>query len=185
MQESYAGNLLIAVPDLPDTNFYRTVVFMIEHSDDGAIGVVLNRPANVTLADLWDKLNGNLEVQRDAPVYVGGPVNGPVLALHNQYQYSESTIIDGVFMTMARDQLNRLMMDEGGEVKVFSGYSGWAPKQLENEIERGGWLLLDAEPNHVFGSPDELWKSVSHKVGNDIMLPRVLRGQNFGDPNLN
>ena len=185
MRESYAGNLLIAVPDLPDTNFFRTVVFMIEHSEDGAIGVILNRPANVKLVDLWDELNSEITVQRNAPVFVGGPVNGPVLALHNQYMHSETQIIDGVYMTMASDRLNRLMMDEGGDVKVFSGYSGWASNQLENEVAQGGWLLMDAQPNHVFGSPDELWKSVSRKVGNDIMLPGMLRGQNFGDPNMN
>ena len=92
MRESYAGNLLIAVPDLPDTNFFRTVVFMIEHSEDGAIGVILNRPANVKLVDLWDELNSEITVQRNAPVFVGGPVNGPVLALHNQYMHSETPV---------------------------------------------------------------------------------------------
>ena len=183
--ESHAGRLLIAVPDLPDTNFYRTVVFMIEHSDDGAIGVILNRPAEVTLVDLWKKLNHDTEVRRDTKVFVGGPVNGPVLALHNHMQFSDSTVMDGVYMTMASDQLNQLVSDESGELKVFSGYSGWAPNQLESEIERGGWLLLDAEPNHVFGGCDELWKSVCDKVGNDIMLPGILRQQEFGDPNLN
>ena len=183
--DSYSGQLLIAVPDLPDTNFFRTVVFMIEHTPDGAIGVVLNRPADVTLAELWDKLNSDTEVHRNAPVFHGGPVNGPVLALHNQMQFSDSHVMDGVYMTMASDQLNRLMSDDQGQVKVFSGYSGWAPNQLESEIERGGWLLLDANPDHVFGSSDELWKSVCDKVGNEIMLPEMMRKQNLGDPNLN
>ncbi len=88
-------------------------------------------------------------------------------------------------MTMASDQLNQLVSEDRGELRVFSGYSGWAPNQLEAEIERGGWLLLDAEPNHVFGSSEQLWKSVCDRVGNEIMLPGMLRQQDYGDPNLN
>lgn len=183
--DSLTGKLLIAIPSLPDANFYRTVVFLIEHSDGGAIGVVLNRPANVRLDQLWDKLSPELSVERRDAVYIGGPVQGPILALHNQYALSETHVMDGVYMTMSGEKLNQLVMEPDCELKTFTGYSGWAPDQLESEIDRGGWLLLPAEPRHVFGDSEQLWKDVCAKVGDEIMLPAAVKKKSPGDPNLN
>jgi putative transcriptional regulator len=181
----HTGKLLIAIPSLPDANFFRSVVFMIEHSDDGAIGVVLNRPANVRVDQLWEKLAPELDVERKESVYLGGPVQGPVLALHDNYAFSERSVIDGVYMTMSGEKLNQLVMEPNGKLKAFTGYSGWAPGQLEAEIERGGWLLASAEPKHVFGDCNELWKDVCAEVGDEIMLPIAVKNRVSGDPNLN
>lgn len=183
--ELQTGKLLIAIPSLPDTNFYRTVVFLIEHSDDGAIGVVLNRPAKVRVDQLWDKLAPTLEVDRRDAVFLGGPVQGPVLALHDNYALSERPVIDGVYMTMSGDKLNQLVMEPTGKLKAFTGYSGWAPGQLESEIERGGWLLANAQPGHIFDDCDELWKEVCSQLGDEIMLPLAVKNRFPGDPNLN
>jgi len=183
--DSQGGKLLIAVPDLSDSNFFRTVVLVIEHSADGAIGVVLNRPSEVKLACLWEGLDSDTHVERDGIVYIGGPVTGPLLALHDHYGFSDTRVIDGVYMTMASDQLNRLVGQKVGNLKVFSGYSGWAANQLDREIESGGGLLVDAKPSHVFDPRDQLWKSVCDHLGHEIMLPRFLRQKNLGDPDLN
>jgi putative transcriptional regulator len=168
--KSFAGQLLIAIPDLGDTNFFRTVVLLIEHTTDGAVGVVLNRPGNMTLKKLWNALAAEIPVKRLDFVHIGGPVQGPILALHNEGDWSDSQVIDGVYMTMAGEILNHLVSDTKCQLKTFTGYSGWGPNQLESEIKRGGWLLHPAEPRHVFCQSHELWKDVCESVGREIMF---------------
>ncbi len=168
--KSLAGKLLIAIPDLSDSNFFRTVVLLIEHSRDGAVGVVLNRPGNMPLKKLWSALAVGIQVKRRDCVHIGGPVQGPILALHDQVDGSDSQVIDGIYLTMSGDKLNHLVSDSNCKLKVFSGYSGWGPNQLESEIEGGGWLLHPAEPRHVFCDSAELWKDVCESVGNTVMF---------------
>lgn len=168
--KSLAGTLLIAIPDLGDSNFFRAVVLMIEHSREGAVGVVLNRPGNMSLRKLWNALAAEIPVKRQDRVHIGGPVQGPILALHNEVDWSDSQVIDGVYLTMSGEKLNHLVADSSCQLKAFTGYSGWGPNQLESEIEAGGWLLYPAEPGHVFCDSVELWKDVCESVGNNIML---------------
>lgn len=183
--ESTAGKLLVAIPELPDSNFFRTVVFMIEHNEEGAMGVVLNRPTSVTIGDLWQKLNPDVAVYADGNVHVGGPVSGPIIAIHDQFSLIDETIIDDVYMTMDRDRLNQLIANAEINLRIYSGYSGWAPDQLEDELQCGGWLVAPAKAQDIYGSPDQLWKSVCERVGNDIMMPGLPDLPSGGDPNLN
>lgn len=183
--ESFTGRLLIAIPDLPDSNFFRTVVFMIDHSDEGAMGVILNRPLNMKVDELWDKLNPNLVVDCDANIYLGGPVKGPVIAIHNDYNFMDNEVIDSVFVTMSSERLNDLITKEEISLRIFTGYSGWGPGQLEMEIESGGWLVADATSRDPFLAPDNLWKNICDRVGRDIIMPKNLLGDGTGDPNLN
>ena len=183
--DSLAGKLLVAIPDLPDSNFYRTVVFVIEHSDEGAMGVVLNRPSNVDLYDLWQQFDSDVEVYVDGKVHVGGPVKGPILALHDQFSLTDELIIDDVYITTSSDRLNQLVCDSNIQFKAFSGYSGWGPKQLDSELEHGGWLVADATANDIYGHPDLLWKSVCERVGKNILFPGLPDLPMGGDPNLN
>lgn len=182
---SSAGKLLIAIPELPDSNFYRTVVFVIEHSDEGAMGVILNRPTNVKLSELWEKLHFDSDVTSGDAVHLGGPVEGPVLALHDQLRISDVEVIEQVFMTMNGERLNELVMENKGRMKVFSGYSGWGPGQLEMEIESGGWLLTDAKPADIFDSSESMWKRVCEQFGQEIMFPSGIHHDKQIDPGLN
>lgn len=183
--KSTTGKLLIAIPELPDSNFFRTVVFVIEHSDEGAMGVILNRPTNVKLSELWEKLQFETKVASDDAVHLGGPVEGPVLALHDQFRISDIEVIDSVFMSMASERLNELVTEEKVQMKVFSGYSGWGPGQLDMEIESGGWLLMDAHSKDIFDSSDTMWKRVCEQFGQDIMFSSGIRRQEKIDPGLN
>lgn len=170
--ESLVGQLLIAIPELPDSNFFRSVVLMLQHSEDGASGVVLNRPSNITVATVWDQISTEV-CNSEQTVNVGGPVEGPLIALHPSLALGEVQILPGLFMSISRENLNQLVTQDKHQFRIYSGYAGWAPQQIESEIERGGWLTIRAEFEHVFDSPDELWKNVCAEVGHDIMLPEL------------
>ena len=189
--ESFEGKLLIAVPDLQDTNFFRSVVLVLHHDQFGASGVVLNRPSDTRVSDLTAQLDFSVESEAMLAerLHVGGPVEGPVIVLHNDRDLSEQKIIPGVFMSTRKDLVEQLLATEGVELRLFSGYSGWSPEQLENEVELGGWLLLDAKRDHVFSSTERLWKVVCDQFGDDVCrLPpgqRDQRGEEDFDPELN
>lgn len=184
----FEGKLLIAVPDLQDTNFFRSVVLVLHHDQFGASGVVLNRPSDTLVSDLSSQLEITVESESvlSQRLHVGGPVDGPVIVLHNDRDLSEETIIPGVFMSTRKDLVEQLLSTNGVEMRLFSGYSGWSSEQLENEVEVGGWLLLDAQLDHVYSSPESLWKVVCDQFGDDVcqLPPRQRSGGEF-DPGLN
>ncbi len=180
-----AGQLLIAIPDLPDSNFFRSVVFILQHSDEGATGVILNRPSNVTVSTVWDEVSEEETCNSNEKVNVGGPVEGPLIAIHTSPAFSESEIIPGVYMSMRRDNLNLLVKQDQCAYKIYSGYSGWSPGQLEAEIDQGGWLSMPAKKEHVFGPIDSLWKKACEHVGHEIMMPHFARKVIPNDPSMN
>jgi len=178
----FEGKLLIAVPDLQDTNFLRTVVLVLHHDQFGASGVVLNRPTDTRVSDLLQQLDFPSEpvVTLTERLHVGGPVEGPLIVLHDDRDLAEESIIPGVFMSTRKGLVEQLFATDGLEMRLFSGYSGWASGQLEHEVDCGGWLLLNAHRDHVFGSPESLWKVVCDEFGDDVcQIPR----QNRSDPN--
>ncbi len=166
--ESLKGKLLIAVPELQDGNFFRSVVLMIQHDDEGASGVILNRPSEISVAQVWKEVS-EIESPCELPVNVGGPVEGPLIALHTSLAFAESNLLEGVYVSMGRQNLNEIVAQDIQEFRIYSGYSGWSPGQLENEIDLGGWLIMPAEFEHVFQSPDQLWKKVCETFGQQIM----------------
>jgi putative transcriptional regulator len=184
--ESLVGHLLIAIPELPDSNFFRSVVLMLQHSEEGASGVILNRPSNISVAKVWDEISSKVCVcNSEQTINVGGPVEGPLIALHASLSLGEVQILPGLFMSISRDNLNQLVNQETHEFRIYSGYAGWAPQQLESEIKQGGWLTMKAEYEHVFNSPDELWKNVCAEVGHEIMLPHFGIKSLPSDPSIN
>ncbi len=169
---SLQGHLLIAAPQLPDGNFYRSVVLIIQHSDEGASGLILNRPSEVNLQDIWSQV-ADSQLDRDANINIGGPVEGPLMALHDRADVSPTEVLPGVYLSIERDQLDELVGCGDGHVKFFSGYSGWGAGQLEMELEVGGWLTTIASPQHVFEDPESLWQSVCEQVGQGILFDNL------------
>ena len=156
------GRLLVALPVLVDPNFDRTVVLILEHSDDGALGVVLNRPGDLRLDDplpSWADV-----AAPPAVVFVGGPV-GAGAAIGLGLVPGAPTERDG-FVQVAGDlgtvDLGSAPLDVGvAEVRVFAGYAGWGPGQLETEIGAGAWLVVDARPEDALShDPSTLWRRV-------------------------
>ena len=159
------NQFLIAMPGMVDGNFAGTVVYMCEHNDKGALGLVINRPIDINLKHLFEKVDLPLERSdlAERPVYLGGPVQterGFVLheRLDDEGGHYNSTlkIEGGLEMTTSCDVLEALS-NGAGPRKVFItlGYSGWTAGQLEEEISRNGWLNVDADPQIIFDTPVE------------------------------
>lgn len=167
--ESHTGKLLIATPELADPNFFRTVSLIFHHTEDGAAGVVLNRPSNTNIGQVWKDLKEN---QSKRMVQIGGPVEGPMMAIHTSLAYAESSILHGVYLSMSRENLDNLVQQTKHDFKMFCSYSGWGAGQLESEIRAGGWLISDCRIQDVFETPEEIWKIACEKVGNQIMFAK-------------
>ncbi|HSL73378.1 MAG TPA: YqgE/AlgH family protein [Ilumatobacteraceae bacterium] len=159
------GRLLVATPPLVDENFDRTVIFVLEHHDDGAIGVVINRPSYEALDEPLDRW---IDLQAaPSSVFTGGPVEESALialAETTQPLTDDVEYLSPIVGTIASADLTAdpaLVAAEVKGVRVFRGYAGWGPGQLEGEIDAGAWLVLDSEPGDVFSDqPDELWRTV-------------------------
>lgn len=159
------GRLLVATPPLGDPNFDRTVVFVLEHHDDGAVGVVINRPSIEALDEPLDRW---IDLQAvPSSVFNGGPVeeNALIALARTREPLAESDeYLSPITETIASADLTAdpaLVAAEVHGVRVFRGYAGWGPGQLEGEIDAGAWIVLDSEPGDVFSpEPDELWRTV-------------------------
>lgn len=162
---SLRGSLLIATPQLQDPNFMQSVVFMIEHDQEGAFGLILNRPMQLTMQQLWQQLESS-DCPLDAFVRSGGPVSGPLLALHPFAQFSDREIMTGVHLTSDREPLQNLLRQGKPPVHLYIGYAGWGKEQLDGELEVGGWLTLPATPKIIFAEEtDDLWHNAIRKSG--------------------
>lgn len=182
---SLAGHLLIAAPGMADDFFSSTVVLMLRHSDEGAAGVILNRPSDVQLGVVWSDLPIENTELANRPINIGGPCEGPLIAIHNSLTFAEEPLIPGVAMCVEVENLKKLVRQSHLSIKVFSGYAGWSPNQLESEIERGGWYSIPARPKHIFGDNLELWQQACAQFGDAIIGSVVNPDQIPRDPEVN
>ena len=161
---SLKGRLLVAQPALKDPNFDRTVVLVLEHSEEGAIGVVLNRPSEFaadTALPGWASLTA-----APAVVFVGGPVveKGNAICLARTRAPLPSGAFTRVLDSVGTLDVNRPPGEFGDaveEVRLYAGYAGWSAGQLEGEVEAGGWFIVQARPVDGFtNDPGRLWRAV-------------------------
>jgi putative transcriptional regulator len=172
MPDSTRGRLLIASPVLQDPNFARTVILMAEHTEGGAMGLVLNRPATSTVGEAVPDL-GWL-VGEDTPVHVGGPVAETaviVLAEFERPELAGALIEDDLgFIGADADEPEAL---EGAvrRARVFAGHAGWGPGQLEAELEEEAWIVAPPRREEIFtDAPGELWSAVLRRMGQRYAL---------------
>jgi len=159
------GRLLVATPPLEDPNFDRTVIYVLEHHDEGALGLVLNRPSEEQLAE---PLDAWIDLQSEPPqVFSGGPVEPDALIAlaRTREQLDEAgedlAPLNGTLASANLAADPGIVRPDISALRVFRGYSGWGPGQLEDEIDAGAWLVLDTDPSDVFtANPEELWRIV-------------------------
>jgi len=167
--ESLAGQLLISSPSLVDPNFRRTVVLMTHHDEEGAVGLVLSRPSDLRIDEAVPEL-GELPFA-DEVVYLGGPVQPEavvVLAELTETPGDDHAIVGNVIYMPPETDPAEL---PASRVRVFAGYSGWGPGQLERELEEPAWIVARAEASDVFAAdPDELWRRVLQRKGGKFTL---------------
>jgi putative transcriptional regulator len=169
------GKLLIAMPDMGDPRFAQSVVYMCAHSEDGSMGLIINKPnPSVQFGDLLEQLSITPETDvRPIRVYFGGPVeHGRGFVLHSSdYRTEASTLqVNDTFgLTSTLDILEDIALGAGPEASLMAlGYSGWGPGQLETEIRQNGWLVCDATPDLVFQRPNsDKWSGALKTLGLD------------------
>lgn len=170
---SLRGRLLVATPTLYDPNFFRTVVLVLEHGDDRAIGVVLNRPSDTAVGEAlpdWDPVASGPGV-----VFVGGPVSpDAAIGLARSDTPDDAEGWAPLFGHLGTVDLGRAPVALPVAVqnlRVFAGYAGWSGSQLDGEVESGGWFVLDAAADDVFTSdPGSLWASVLRRQGGRLAM---------------
>ena len=160
-----ANHFLIAMPAMVDPNFSRTLTYICEHNADGAIGIIINRPIDMSLAGLFDRVSIPLEDEQaearfaDLPVYFGGPVQTDRgFVLHRPAgQWQSSLNVGGsIALTSSRDILQAMgSTGEPAEVLVSLGYAGWTAGQLEWELSQNAWLTVEADMGIIFAVPPE------------------------------
>ncbi len=174
----FLGNhLLIAMPNLEDPNFFHTVTYLCEHNTEGALGIVINRPMNLTLAEVLQHMDLK-PVTEDIgklPIYLGGPVQQDRgFVLHRPLGDWEATlkVTDDIGITSSRDILGAIAQGEGPENALIAlGYAGWGAGQLEQEMAANTWLSGPADEHIVFDLPhQERWEAAAAKLGIDLHL---------------
>ncbi len=154
-------HFLIAMPAMADPNFAHTLTYVCNHNEDGALGVVVNRPIDMTLSALFEQIELPLagDALRSAPVHYGGPVQvDRGFVLHRPLGNWTSTLAvsDDVGLTTSKDVLEALGRGDGPEdVLVSLGYAGWSAGQLEHELGQNAWLTVEADPALLFAMPAE------------------------------
>jgi putative transcriptional regulator len=171
MAQSLAGQLLLASPTLLDPNFSRSVVLIGAHSEDGAMGVVLNRPSTTAVGDAVPQLQdavGALE-----PVYVGGPVQASSIVFLAEFldPTPAGLLVLGRIGFPAPDAGIEELAEATARRRVFAGHAGWGPGQLDAELAGGDWIADRAQPEDVFtDAPEELWSAVLTRKGGSYAL---------------
>ncbi len=169
------GALLVAMPGMGDPRFDRSVVFICVHSADGAMGLIINKPApDINLGDLMEQLDIQAEQEScHMQVHIGGPLEttrGFVLhSIDYRSRLKTLSVRDAFGMTATLDVLEDIATGKGpGQALIMLGYAGWGPGQLEGEIARNGWLTAEAHPDLVFGGDnDGKWAAALATLGVD------------------
>ena len=173
--QSLTSQLLIAMPGMEDPNFSSTVTLICEHNDDGALGIVINRPLALSLGGLFEQLDLSDPDPRAAshPVLMGGPV-GPErgFVLHEPTRPFENTLAvsSQIQLTLSRDIIDAMASGKGPKKSLVAlGYAGWEPGQLEQEMLANAWLNVAATPDIVFDLPfKDRWKAAASALGIDM-----------------
>jgi putative transcriptional regulator len=173
--ESLAGQLLLASPSLVDPNFARTVVLVGLHSEDGAMGVVLNRPSAVTVGEAVPQLEDTLGALE--PVYVGGPVQSSSIVVLAEFldPSPAGLLVLGRIGFPAPEAGIEELAEATARRRVFAGHAGWGRGQLDAEIAEEDWIVHPAQPQDVFSeAPQELWSTIlTRKGGHYALIARM------------
>jgi putative transcriptional regulator len=183
MDDSLRGKLILASPILRDPNFARTVVLIAEHTDDGAMGIVLNRPASSTVGEAVPDLSW-LAGEEEA-VYVGGPVAETAVIVLAEFERPElaGALVEGDLGFIGADADDPERLDGAiRRARVFAGHAGWGPGQLEDELAEEAWIVEPPERDEIFTEdPADLWAAVLRRKGRRYALLATMPP----DPSLN
>jgi putative transcriptional regulator len=166
--EYLAPSILVASPLLLDPNFLHTVVLLIEHDEEGALGIILNRPLPVTLSHICEESHMTFAGPEGATAWRGGPVDPQrgILIVKGGLPEDEDTVLDFThFVSHRKDLLEALFQDPKGEYRLFLGYAGWGPGQLDGEMDHKAWARVNVRPEWLLHpDPKGLWDVAAMNV---------------------
>ena len=175
----YGGHFLIASPYLTDGHFFRSVVLIARHEPGGALGWVINRRSDKRFGEFIElsETSGASIHFRDDWLHIGGPVDGPLVAIHDVAGLGDpcggteaADYGDAVaWVTAEEEQLRLLHGRTGASRRLMLGYAGWGPGQLEDEMRAGGWLVTPADTSTLFGDIDAVWENLVHRCGREVL----------------
>jgi putative transcriptional regulator len=181
---SLQGHLLIAAPHLNDPNFFKSVVLVVQHNEQGALGVILNRPTETTIEEVWPQVSESA-CNAEGQLYQGGPCPGPLMVVHTDPTVSDTEICRGVYFSTDKPSIEQLVSQTVGPLKFFVNYAGWSAGQLEEELERGGWVATPADRGEVFRGDEELWTKAIRLAGRRTRLAGIDPKLIPDDPSVN
>jgi putative transcriptional regulator len=176
IESNLTNHFLIAMPGLQDPNFHHTVTYICEHNDQGAMGIVINRPMTIQLGEILEQMEIPAKPGAvNQPVFVGGPVQiDRGFVLHPSERRWDSTleITPEISVTTSRDILEAMAADEGPNLSLIAlGYAGWGSHQLEDEMAANAWLSGPANLDIIFRRPaEERWEAAARLLGVDLNL---------------
>ncbi|HEU0033232.1 MAG TPA: YqgE/AlgH family protein [Kofleriaceae bacterium] len=180
-----APGLLLAMPQLADPNFRRSVVLMIDHGERGSFGLIINHPSPIRASELLESLEMKWEGDDTALVWAGGPVQQNTgWVLHEPIEIAEPgqgtiAVTSSISLSTSPERLKALASAPPRRIRLLLGYSGWSAGQLEDEMSRGAWLHAEADPKLVFETPaDDMWETALRSLGINPESLFVSRGVN-------
>jgi len=176
VMQSLENHFLIAMPSMQDPFFKRAVTYICEHNEDGAMGLVINQPINITVGDLLDKIeidNDKSNQSAQVAVYAGGPVKtdrGFVLHSPKPGYSASQELSSDIMITTSKDVLASLTTTQAPEQFIITlGYAGWEQGQLEQELLENSWLIIKADPDIIFNTPvEKRWEKAVETLGFNI-----------------
>ena len=171
---SLAPSLLVSMPQLADPNFHKTVILLCEHGEEGAFGLVLNRPTTTPAAAVV-RMSPPLAGGSELTLWFGGPVSperGWILLGDEPREADSVRVCDGLFLSTSQDLLRRLLESPPPpRTRLLTGYAGWGPGQLDTELALSSWLNADVDLDLIFDTdPDQMWEAVIRSMGADPAL---------------
>lgn len=157
------GTILVASPGLRNTPLDRAVVLVVQNSEKGVFGVVLNKPGSQELRSAWSQMTGTTDGEES--LVHGGPIGGPVFAIHQDQRLAELEIQGGVFISAAADKVEELIRQTGMDYRIVFGVAGWNHEQLSREMDGGCWFPISGSPEIVFDSPASMWEKSLRAYG--------------------
>ena len=180
------GALLVAAPMLSDPLFGRSVCLVLEHGEDGTVGLVLNRSFSSDVKGLWDQLTeGESAAEPPNHLNFGGPVSGPVLAIHDQEPLAEGGNGEGVYVAAQVENLKKLTAIAPEHYRLFVGHAAWKPGQLQAEIDSGYWYPIASSSELVFAHESDMWAIGIRTVGQAVVTSIVGQERMPANPLLN
>jgi len=180
MESPLKGKVLIASPKLLDPNFAKSVVLIVQHDENGAMGLIINRATQTTVRDAWTQVSA-VPYPNDDPLFQGGPCDGPLLVLHKEAIHGQMEILNGIWLSSDAGSVKALVSDATEPIKFFVGYAGWSPQQLEAELSEGSWIVAEIDSSSILFTPGEFWeylqvqaRQASHTSLRPAIDPRLI-----------